>query len=380
MTDATLEENGTLEEIRAMVPELARDAAEVDIQGRVDDRVIDRLDRLGLFRTFRPLDHGGLAGDPVDFFRAVRLLSRGCTATGWVASALASHEWHLALFDSGAQDDVWSGGERALITSCYLPDGTATPAPGGYRVSGRWRAATGVHHAGWAILAATVLDTDDQPVDYLQVLVPAGDYTVEQSWDPTGLRAIGADSIVVTDAVVPTHRVFGASGRMGHEDAATLASLAPVHRLPYSTITTHAVAVPALGAAEGAYAALVAERPEAAELPTVARTVTDLHASWLQVQRNLADLMEIARTEAVPDEDAALRARRDQALLAERGVRAISYLLDAAGTEAWGRHHPLQRAWREAQVARTNAANHAEDVLSTYGRWIYGVEIDDRWW
>lgn len=63
-----------------------------------------------------------------------------------------------------------------------------------------------------------------------------------------------------------------------------------------------------------------------------------------------------------------------------RSVQAIGTFLDAAGTEAWARHHPLQRAWREAQVALTNAANAVDETLSIYGRWAYGLDIGDRWW
>ncbi|WP_181407671.1 acyl-CoA dehydrogenase family protein [Nocardioides sambongensis] len=370
-----------LDEIRVMVPELARDAAEVDVQGAVDEAVIDRLDDLGLFRLFRPSSHGGSESDPVEFARAIRLLSRGCTATGWVASALASNEWHVALFDEGVRDEIWgTEGARSLIASCYIPDGTLRPAADGFVLSGRWRAAAGVHHAAWACLGAVLLNDAGEPADFTQVLVPAQDFTIERSWDPTGLRAIGADSIVVKDLVVRGHRLFGSQGRAVHGAREHLTQRSPVYRLPYSTVHTHALALPALGAAEGAYAALVADRPEAASLPVVARTVTDLHAAWRQMQRNLIELMDDVRANVVPDTGLAIRARRDQALLAERCSRAIGHLLDAAGAEAWGRHHPLQRAWREAQVARSNAVNHAEDVLGIYGRWAFGTDINDRYW
>lgn len=378
MEDETAEK--LLAEIRAMVPELAREAANVDVQGSVDEAVIDRLDELGMFRTFRPERYGGLEGDPVAFFRAVRLLSRGCMATGWIASLLGAHEWHLALFDERAQEEVWGSGERALMSSCYLPDGTLTPTKDGYRLGGRWRSAAGIHQARWCFVGAVLLDEQGEPVDYVDMLMPEDDYEIEQSWDPTGLRAIAADSVVIGGAVVPEHRIFGSQGRTRLMDPEQLARLAPVHRLPYSTIHTHAVAVPALGAAEGAYAALVADRPEAASLPAVARAAADLHAGWTQLERNLRDLMEHARTTRPHDDALAIRARRDQAMAAERAGRAIDVFLDAAGAEAWGRHHPLQRAWRESRVAQANAANAADDVLGMYGRWASGADISDRWW
>ncbi|RHW23485.1 acyl-CoA dehydrogenase [Nocardioides immobilis] len=366
--------------VRALVPELARDAADVEVNGAVDSSVIDRLDEAGLFRMFRPARYGGAEADPEAFFRAIRLLSRGCFATGWVSSLIGAHEWHLSLFDERAQEDVWAEGKRALITSSYTPDGLLTPTRGGFRLSGRWRTATGVHHADWSFLGALLLDEGGEPVDYVGALVPAADYTVEESWDPTGLRAVAADAVVVSDAFVPEYRTFGWRERTRQQDPESAGHLAPVHRMPYATIHTHAVAMPIVGAAEGAYAALVAERPEADGLPAVSRAVVGIEASWAQLSHNLAVLMDHARANAAPDTELVIRSRRDQVMAAERSLQAIGVFLDAAGTEAWGRRHPLQRAWREAQVARTNAANAVEDTLSIYGRWAYGLDIGDRWW
>lgn len=369
-----------LDEVRALLPALARDAADVEVNGAVDAAVLERLDKAGMFRMLRPVRYGGLEAEPVDYFRAVRLLSRACTATGWVASILAAHEWHLSLFDERAQDEVWGSGERALLASSYTPDGLLTPVRGGYRLSGRWRTSTGIHHAAWALLGTLLLGDDCEPVDFVITLVPAADYAVEESWDPTGLRGVAANSVVVTDAFVPDYRAFGWRERTRQQDPDTASELAPLYRVPYTTIHTHAVAVPIVGAAEGAHAALVADRPEAAAIPDVARALTDVHASWLQLNRNLRALMRHARSNTVPETELLVRARRDQVLAAERSVRAIGTFLDAAGPEALGRRHPLQRAWRDAQVAITNGANNVEDTMSVYGRWAYGLDIGDRWW
>lgn len=383
MTDTTLAADAhteLLDAVRAMVPDLARDAADVEMTGAVDPAVIDRLEEAGLFRAFRPARYGGTEADPEVFFRAVRLLSRGCFATGWVASLIGAHEWHLALFDQRAQDDVWGAGTRAQISSSYTPDGMLTPTRGGYRLTGRWRTATGIHGADWVLLGALLLDEGGEPVDYVGALVPAADFTIEESWDPTGLRAVAADAVVTNDVFVPDYRTFGWQERTRQQDVESARDLAPVHRMPYATIHTHAVAMPLLGAAEGAYAALVAERPEAESLPHVNRAVVSLEASWAQLSHNLRVLMDHARSNAAPDTELVIRSRRDQVMAAERSMQAIGVFIDAAGTEAWGRRHPLQRAWRESQVALTNAANAVEDTLSIYGRWAYGVDIGDRWW
>lgn len=377
MSEAT---DVVIAQVRAMLPDLARDAAAVEINGAVDSAVVERLGEIGLLRMLRPRTYGGLEADPVAFFRGVRLLSRSCPATGFVASILGAHEWHLALFDDRAQAEVWGADAGARLASSYTPDGQLTPTAGGYRLTGRWRTSTGIHHASWAVLGALLLDAQGQPVDFVGALVPATDFRIEERWDPTGLRAVAADGVLVEDVFVPSYRTFGARERMLQEDPAWAGKLAPLYRMPYSVIHTHAVAVPVIGAAEGAYEALLADRPEAAASPTVARAATDLHVAWRQLTGHLASLLERAARNEAPDTESVIRARRDQSLAAERAVRAIGSFLDAAGPEAWERRHPLQRAWRDAQVAATNAANGVDQTLSIFGRWAYGLDVGDHWW
>ncbi|WP_158296446.1 acyl-CoA dehydrogenase family protein [Nocardioides albidus] len=377
MSEAT---DAIIAQVREMLPDLARDAAAVEINGAVDARVVERLGEIGFFRMLRPQRYGGFEADPVSFFRAVRLLSRSCPATGWIASVLGGHEWHLSLFDDRALAEVWGADPHALLASSYTPDGQLTPTDGGYRLSGRWRTSTGIHHASWAVLGALLLDGNGEPVDFVGALVPAADYRIEERWDPTGLRAVAADGVVVENAFVPSYRTFGARERMLQEDPAWAANVAPLHRMPYSVIHTHAVAVPVIGAAEGAYDALLADHPAAATVPSVARAATDLHVAWRQLTGHLERLLERAERNEPPDTESAIRARRDQSLAAERAVRAIGTFLDAAGPEAWERRHPLQRAWRDAQVAATNAANSVDQTLSIFGRWAYGLDVGDRWW
>ncbi|MEI7056685.1 hypothetical protein WBG06_12780 [Nocardioides sp. CCNWLW239] len=369
-----------LDEVREMLPQLSRSAAEVELNGSVDATVLRALDDAGFFGLLRPVSRGGVEADPVELFRGVRLLSRACLATGWVASMFGSHEWHLALFDDRAQDEVRAGGPGTYVASSYTPGGQLVPVPGGYRLSGRWRTSTGIAHASWVLLGSLLLDDDGRPVDFVSALVPAADYTVEQTWDPTGLRGVGADGLAVQDTFVPAYRTFGSTERTRQQDIATAATLRPLYRMPYATVHTHAVAAPLIGAAEGAYDALVADCPEVADVPAVARAQTDVHASWLQMTRNLRTLHEHARTNEPHDNGLVIRARRDQVLAAERSVRAIGVFLDAAGEEALDRRHPLQRVWRDAQVAITNAANAVDETLSIYGRWAYGMDIADRWW
>ena len=54
--------------------------------------------------------------DPTAFYEAVRRIATACGSTGWVSSIVGVHNWHLALFDQQAQEEVW-GNDRTVRVS-----------------------------------------------------------------------------------------------------------------------------------------------------------------------------------------------------------------------------------------------------------------------
>src|SRR5260370_41256973 len=62
----------------------------------------------------------------------------------------------MGLPAGAAAEEVGGGDTPALICSSLMPAGRATPAEGGYRLSGRWRYASCCEHCDWALLGAMV--------------------------------------------------------------------------------------------------------------------------------------------------------------------------------------------------------------------------------
>lgn len=366
-----------LEGVLPLLAELRERAAEVEVNG-VEESVLTRLHDVGFFAMMQPVAYGGLESSPEDFYEIVRELAAACPSTGWVAALLGAHPWHLALFDELAQQEVWRADPRAILAAAYAPGGLLEPATDGYRLTGRWQFCTGVHHASWVLLGALLLGEQGDPEDFVVALLPSTDYAIEESWDAVGLRGIGADDVVVQSVHVPAYRTFGSPGRTRQKDPSYAARLAPLYRLPYPTIFTHAVTVPLIGAAEGAYAAYLAGAVEVAPEAQVA--ASDIRVSWLQLQANIRELMSYAHDNSQPAVEAVVRSRRDQVRASERAAYAIDRVLGAAGPEALERGHPIQRAWRDVHAGRTHGANDTEQVLSVFGRWAYGLSVDDRWW
>ncbi|MGW0816436.1 3-hydroxy-9,10-secoandrosta-1,3,5(10)-triene-9,17-dione monooxygenase oxygenase subunit [Streptomyces viridiviolaceus] len=386
-----MREDDVLAAVRELAPALRERAVEAEAQRRVPVSSVKELEETGFFRLLQPRAHGGLAADPAVFYAAVNEIAKACGSTGWAASVIGVHPWHVALYDPRAQEEVWGEDDSTRICSSYAPTGAVTPVDGGYRLSGRWHFSTACDHARWALLGGLVTDGEGRPVDMRTFLVPCTDYRVDDVWDTVGLRGTGSNDLLVDDAFVPEHRTLGygpmaALACPGHEVNAE-----PLYRLPYATVFTTAISTSIVGIAEGAYEDYVAAARErlrvshgqrAAEDPfaqvRIARAASGIDAARLQLSRNMADLYAVARSGEKPSTSLRARARRDQVLATERAVTAVGLLVENAGCSPMREGGSvLQRAWRDLHTGRGQAANDVERALVLYGQDALGIEVHD---
>lgn len=190
-----------------LLPKLRERAQAAEELRQIPQESIDELDEIGFFKLLQPEQWGGLQADPTVFYEAVRRLASACGSTGWVASIIGVHNWHLALFDQKAQDEVWGDDPTVRVSSSYAPmgAGVVTETGDGYIVNGAWQWSSGSEHATWAFLGGPVIK-DGRPVDFGSFLIPRTEYTIDDVWHVVGLRGTGSNTIVVKDVFVPRHR------------------------------------------------------------------------------------------------------------------------------------------------------------------------------
>ncbi|MFD4261925.1 3-hydroxy-9,10-secoandrosta-1,3,5(10)-triene-9,17-dione monooxygenase oxygenase subunit [Streptomyces sp. NPDC058534] len=384
--------NQVLESVRALLPGIGKRAVAADETRRIPESTIDELTGAGVFRMLQPARYGGLESDPVDFYQVVRAISAVCCSTGWVASVLGVHPWQLGLFPRRAQDDVWGEDPDTRVSSSYAPVGRLTPVDGGYRLTGRWSFSSGCEHATWALLGALVVGAQGRPVDFLTVLVPRSDYTIEDAWDVVGLRGTASNDILVESAFVPDHRVLRNYEQARLKVPGQQVNKGPLYRLPFGAIFTSAITAPVIGAVSGGYESYVSLMKERVRLSlgggrftedpfaqvAIARAASDIDATVLQMDRNLRELSELAAAEQEIPMELRLRTRRDQVRGTERAVAAIDLLFKTAGGNALRRGNPVERAWRDAHAGSVHVANDVERALAMYGRGAFGLTVEDN--
>ncbi|MCV7142757.1 acyl-CoA dehydrogenase family protein, partial [Mycolicibacterium fortuitum] len=194
-TQVFCDTHSVLAGIDELLPTLRERAQETEDLRRLPDANVKALEDVGFFKLLQPEQWGGLQCDPTVFYEAVRRLASACGSTGWVAGIIGVHNWHLALFDQRAQEEVWGDDPAARICSSYTPMGIGKLVEGGYLVSGEWKWSSGSAHATWAFLGGPVIK-DGRPVDFGSFLIPRTEYQIDDVWNVVGLRGTGSNTVV----------------------------------------------------------------------------------------------------------------------------------------------------------------------------------------
>ena len=275
------------------------------------------------------------------------------------------HNWHLALFDQQAQEEVWGEDPTVRVSSSYAPMGAGTVVDGGYLVNGAWNWSSGCDHATWAFLGGPVIK-DGKPVDFGSFLIPRTEYAIDDVWHVVGLSGTGSNTIVVKDVFVPRHRFLSYKAMNDR----TAGGRRPTPRPSTRCLGAQCIPPPSprrsSGMAYGAYDAHVEHQgkrvraafagEKAKDDPfakvRIAEAASDIDAAWRQLIGNVGEEYALSPAgEEIPFELRA-RARRDQVRATGRAIASIDRLFEASGATALANEHPCSGSG----ATRTRAA------------------------
>lgn len=397
MSDCSLDRPGTSDEARALraelvgrareiVPVLARHAARTEEGRRVVEENISLIDEAGLFSIMRPARLGGLQTDMRTMLEVSRELARGCGSTSWATTLMNVCAFFAGLFPDRAQRDVWEDSPGNRIAGVLAPTGEATRIDGGYRLSGSWGWASGCLHAQWAVVGFPVPDERGEIVDQGLALVPMSDLRIEDTWFVAGMRGTGSNTLVARDVVVPEHRVISVpgaiAGRYGTEHTDEV-----LYRSAFVPVAALVLAGPQLGLARAALDLVIEKAPKRSisytfydvqtEAPTVqlavAQAASLVDAAHLVAYRAAADVDQAAVDGLYPDHTARARVRMDTGAAIEQAREAIRVLVSAHGASSFAESSPLQRIWRDSEVASRHAVISPAISSEVYGRALLGL-------
>jgi len=198
-----------VERARALAPTIASFADRIEAERRLPAPLADALHEAGLFRMLLPRSLGGAELDPPAFVQVMEEIAKVDASTAWVLGQTAGCSMIAAYLPREAAARIF-GPPRAVLAWGAGPQGRAVAVDGGYRLTGSWSFASGIHEATWVGAHAPIVDADGTPrrradgVPAVRTLLfPIEAATLTDVWNVMGLRGTGSDTYAVDDLFVP---------------------------------------------------------------------------------------------------------------------------------------------------------------------------------
>ncbi|WBO69739.1 acyl-CoA dehydrogenase family protein [Streptomyces camelliae] len=335
---------------------VAERRAEFEEKRHVPPEVIGEFKRAGIYRAGVPRRFGGDALPPAQFLRLVERISVVDGSAGWVAS-FGSSTVYLAGLPLESQAVLYGEGPDVVFAGGLFPIQPAQRVEGGYRVSGRWRFASGCTSAD--VLGVGIKVGDDRAGRPLTAVLRPEQVQIADNWDVIGLRGTGSHDLVVDGAVVPREWTFVRGGAPTVDE--------PLYRYPTVPYAAQVLAVVGLGVARAALDHVIAEggrsgytgAPKPAERATYRIAVGQGEAQLRSARAFFYEITEeVWATVEAGDHATAEQAsllRLASAHLAKTSFEVVQIAYRLGGTTAIATGSLLERYLRDASVVPQHA-------------------------
>ena len=158
-----------VERARALAPIIASFADRIEAERRLPAPLADALHEAGLFRMLLPRSLGGAELDPPAFVQVMEEIAKVDASTAWVLGQTAGCSMIAAYLPREAAARIF-GPPRAVLAWGAGPQGRAVAVDGGYRLTGSWSFASGIHEATWVGAHAPIIDAERFRADLARII------------------------------------------------------------------------------------------------------------------------------------------------------------------------------------------------------------------
>jgi len=378
-----------LARVEALAPQIAAAADAIEAGRRLPPALLAALIEAGLFRLLLPAPLGGGEVEPALFVEVLEGVARRDASTAWCLGQNAVCAMVAAFLPREAATAIFARDPASILAWGAGPNGTATAAEGGYRVTGSWSFASGGRHARWLGGHCLVHETDGAPRRAADgtpaqrtVIFPADRAVWSDIWTVIGLRGTGSDAYAVTDLFVP------AAYTLARDDQSERRYDGPLYAIGTNSMYAAGFAGVALGIARGmldAFVALARDktprgyknalRDSAVTQSDLAQVEARLRAArfyllgtvceiWREVQQSR--VMTVAQRVAI-------RLAATHAIQEAHDVADLAY--HAAGASAIFAGNPFERRLRDMHAVAQQIQGRRSH-FETVGRFLLGLDAD----
>lgn len=369
-----------VERARALAPRFAERAVAAEEARRLPEASAKDMLGAGFARILLPREIGGYGLGFDTWYEVTRELSKADASHGWCAGLIIHHAHLIAHYPQAGQKAVWADSLDVPIAASFAPSAKAVATDGGYRLSSAGSPfASGVDHCSWVMLGG--MTQDGAAPEWKFFLVPAGEFTVRDTWFTAGMRGTGSKTIVVDDVFVPESRVLALTALRDGKTPGSAIYNDIIYRTPFFYYAPISFAPPMLGAAQGAYEMFrewtkTRKTPDGTPLAEktsvqvrMARVAADIDAAELLLRR----AVHVTEVPEAYSPHLLARSVRDYTRVSELMIGAIDTLVALSGTAGFASSHPLQRAWRDIHFMSMHISLNVETNFAHYGRMQLGL-------
>ena len=382
MTDTI---DGLLERIAALRPILEKNANQTEIDRRVVEENIAVLKDAGAFKIMVPKRYGGWEADIRTHLEVSREVAKGCGSTAWVTALMNVCAFFVGCMNEQAQDDVWGADPQARIAGVFNPTAQTRKVDGGIVVTGAWNWASGSYHADWSYVGVPINNDEGEFLYPAMALIPNSEITIEDTWFVSGMRGTGSNTLHADEVFVPDHHLHWVPGLLNHEYDTPFKDETLYHSA-FIPVAALILAGPQLGLAQAALDFVIekghkrgiaySEYELQRDAPTfqlaISKAATLVDTAHLFAYRAAADIDDAAKADRTMTYVERARTRNDTGHAAESAREAIRVLCSAHGASSFAEPSPMQRIWRDSEIASRHAVVAPEISALIYGRALMG--------
>jgi alkylation response protein AidB-like acyl-CoA dehydrogenase len=366
-TSAKTESSAIIGAARALRPLIEARRDEIEQARRLPAELVQAMASAGLFHLLVPKAVGGLEIDPMTFVQVIQEVSKADGSAGWNVMIGASYGLIAGYLAENVAREIFAR-PSDVVAGHLAPTGKAVAVDGGYRISGRWAFASGIHQSTWLLATCLVYD-GDQPratadgAPYMRMmLLPTGDCEIHDTWHVGGLRGTGSDDYSISDLFVPEERSFLLFASQPHQDGA-------LYRLPITFFSVPIAAVPlgiaraaidtlvelAAGKASGPAGSSVMLRDHARSQTSVGRAQALVESANAYLVEALSEVWETTQRGDTASLEQRAKLRLACVNAAESAAQATELMYRAGGGSTIYERSPLERQFRDVNAALAHA-------------------------
>jgi alkylation response protein AidB-like acyl-CoA dehydrogenase len=358
-----------LETARKLAPTIRAAADEIEATRELPRPLFETLADAGLFHLAVPRAIGGAEFDLPTYVHVIEELGKVDASTAWIVNQGAIFATYAARMPRDVARAIWIDTPRSVVANTPAPTAQAVVVPGGYRVTGRQGFSTGCRHAAWI-------------APHAQVVVPAAEVELLDTWHVRGMRGTGTHHFAVHDVFVPAERTVLSA-------TAPLREPGPLYRIPRTLCFAAGDAAVALGMARTCletFCELAGSKTPRAmpaplrDQPMVQAQVGQAEAALRSGRAFLVETVRDLWATVASSGALTLDQRATLRLATTHGIRLAAQVVDtvynAAGVTAAYDGHLLQRHFQDIHVI----TQHLQGRLAHYelvGRHWLGLPVDE---